>query len=261
MRVGIIGAGNMGFGILKGLLKSGLISSSELIVSDVDENKLARVAELGVTTSSDNRETVRRSDIVILAVKPDVVKMVLSEISQELNEKLLVSIAAGVSLSFLEGTASVRVIRMMPNLCAEVGEMAGCYSSGSRVEQKDEQMVESLFGKIGKIFKVDESLMDAVTGLSGSGPAFFFFLIQAVAEAGIELGLAPELAKSLAAQIAKGAAEMILGGADPKELVQRVCTPGGTTIEGMKVLESEKVAQSLKEATKAAARRAKELSR
>mgnify|MGYP003880796181 CR=1 FL=1 len=261
MKIGIIGAGNMGFALLRGFANAGLLDTHGFMVSDVDEKKLSRAAELGAKTTRSNQELVQWADLVILAVKPAVVEEVLREVGENLQNKLLISVAAGISTALLEKWTSARVIRMMPNLCAEVGELAACYSLGSRTQEADEKVVQELFGKIGKVWRVDESLMSAVTGLSGSGPAFFFHLLEAAAAAGVELGLPPDLAKELAAQTAKGAAAMVLAGLDPGELVRRVCTPGGTTIEGMKVLEERKAAETLKEAIKAAAKRAEELSR
>jgi len=140
--------------------------------------------------------------------------------------------------------------------------MASCFSLGKRASREDEKLVEKLLAGMGTTFKVDEKLMDAVTGLSGSGPAYFYFIVKALQEAGVELGLSSEVALKLAAQTAKGAGETILRGEKtPEELMGMVCTPKGTTIEGLKVLKNRKVADALKSAVKAAARRAKELSR
>jgi pyrroline-5-carboxylate reductase len=149
----------------------------------------------------------------------------------------------------------------MPNLCVAVGEVAACYSLGSGVTPADEKLVKDIFGKLGIFSKVDEGLMDAVTGLGGSGPAYFFRFIQAAAEAGVELGIPKDLALHLAAQIARGAGAMVSkSGEDLNNLIKKVCTPKGTTIEGMKILDEKKVAEALKDAIKAAARRSKELS-
>lgn len=261
MKIGIIGAGNMGFALLSGFSKAGLFRVHEFLINDIDEKKLSRAAGLGATPIRNTRELVQKSDLVFLAVKPGVVEQVLRETDQALEGKLLVSVAAGVPIALLEEWSSARVIRVMPNLCAEVGEIAACYSLGTRVLEADEGFLLELLGSIGKVWRVDESLMDAVTGLSGSGPAFFFLFIEAAATAGKELGLPPELALNLSAQTAKGAAEMILRGSDPAELIRRVSTPGGTTVEGMRVLEKHRAAEILKEAIKAATRRAMELSR
>jgi pyrroline-5-carboxylate reductase len=260
MKVGIIGAGNMGRALVRGLTKSGM-SPSNIMVSDPDERKLQQISELGVLTTTDNSKLAKWADVVILAVKPSTVQEVLTRISPELEEKLLISVAAGVTLATLERLTGARVVRLMPNLCAEVCEMTGCYALGNRATAEDESVIKALFDKIGCVFRVDESLMSAVTGLSGSGPAFFSRLIQAAAAAGTELGLPPDIAKKLAAQTARGTASMILNGADPGELTSRVCTPGGTTERGMKALESGRAPEVLKEAIRAATRRADELSR
>ena len=261
MRVGVIGAGNMGLALLTGFTRARLQTRHQFMASDPDEAKLKRCAELGVRVSSDNQEVARWADVVFVAVKPHVVESVLRSLGDQLKGKLVISIAAGVPLAKLEALTPARVIRLMPNLCAEVGEMAGCYCLGNRASAADERIVKELLEPLGLVLRVEESLMDAVTAVSGSGPAFFCHLIQAASEAGTELGLEPDTAKQLAAQTAKGAASMILAGHDPGELIKRVCTPGGTTAEGMKVLEERKTAESLKEAIRSAARRAKELSR
>jgi pyrroline-5-carboxylate reductase len=259
MRLGIIGVGNMGFALLKGLLQARVASAAEIVASDLDELKLARASELGARVAKSNKELAEWADVIILAVKPKAVEQALSELP--LEGKLLISLAAGVTLSSLERWSNARVIRLMPNLCAEVGELAACYAPGSRTKPEDEKVVEEIFGKLGRIFKVREDLMDAVTGLAGSGPAFFFYYLQAAEEAGKELGLDPELARALVAQTAKGAASMILGGADPEELIRRISTPGGTTARGMEILTSRGAAQILRDAIKVATKRAAELSR
>jgi pyrroline-5-carboxylate reductase len=261
MKLGIIGAGNMGLSLVRGLLKTDAVPPDGILISDLDEKKLEEARKLGVKTTKDNSMLARESDVILIAVKPDAVEGVLKELGNVLRDKLLLSVAAGISTSFIEGRADTRTIRIMPNLCAAVGEMAGCYSPGRRATPADEKLAVKIFGKLGAFYKIDESLMDVVTGLSGSGPAFFLRLIRAGAEAGEELGLPEGLSTSLAAQTAKGAGAMVVAGEDPEVLIQKICTPRGTTVEGMKILDEKGAPEVFKDAVKAAARRARELSR
>jgi pyrroline-5-carboxylate reductase len=262
MKIGIIGGGNLGSSLVRGFLKSGALKANEIVVSDSDEEKLRELKKLGVQTTSDNKKSVKDCDTVFIAVKPDIVESVLKEVEEFSKGRLFVSVAAGVPTKFIEARTKARVVRVMPNICGAVAEMASCFSPGRRATSEDERVVERLLGSLGTTFKVDEKLMDAATGLSGSGPAYFYLFIKALQEAGVELGLSSEVALKLAAQTAKGAGEMVLRtGASPDDLVKQVCTPKGTTIEGIKVLENRRVAEAIKEAVKAAAKRAKELSR
>jgi pyrroline-5-carboxylate reductase len=187
---------------------------------------------------------------------------VLKEVREFSKSKLFISVAAGVSTKFIEARTEARVVRAMPNICGGVAEMASCFSPGKRATSGDEKLVERLLGSVGKTFRIDEKLMDAVTGLSGGGPAYFYYIIKALQEAGVELGLSGEVALKLAAQTAKGAGEMVLeAGASLDDLMKQVCTPGGTTVEGIKILDKRRVAEAVRKAVKATARRAGELSR
>lgn len=262
MRVGFIGGGNLGTSLIRGLLDAGALQAEDLVASDVSDEKLRELGKFGIETTSNNKKLVKNCDVIFIAVKPDIVESVLEETKESSKGKLFVSVAAGVSTKFIEARTRARVIRVMPNICGLVGEMASCFSLGTRASREDEELVEKLLAGVGMTFKVDEKLMDAVTGLSGSGPAYFYFIVQALQEAGVELGLSSEVALKLAAQTAKGAGEVILReGKTLEELTGMVCTPKGTTIEGLKVLEGRKVADALRDAVKAAARRARELSR
>ena len=262
MKVGFIGCGNLGSSLIKGILNAGALRAEELVASDVSDEKLGELGKFGIETTTDSKKLVEHCDVIFIAVKPDVVESVLEETKESSKGKLFVSVAAGVSTKFIEARTRARVIRVMPNICGLVGEMASCFSLGTRASREDEELIEKLLAGMGMTFKVDEKLMNVVTGLSGSGPAYFYFIVQALQEAGVELGLSSEIALKLAAQTAKGAAEVILReGKTLEELTGMVCTPKGTTIEGIKVLEGRKVADALRDAVKAAAKRAKELSR
>lgn len=250
----------MGSALGRGLVRAGF-RGKDITISDPDRKKLRALSALGVKTTSDNRRTVKESDVVFLAVRPDVVRDVLRETKRELDNTLLVSLAAGVSTEAIEGQCNARVVRVMPNMGAGVGEMASCYCLGRRATPEDEELIRSILGSMGVTFRVDESLMNAVTGLSGSGPAYFYLIIKAMRDAGVELGLPEETALKLAAQTAKGAGAILLSGDEkPENLIEEVCTPGGTTAEGISVLKKRKIEDAVKEAVKAAARRAGELS-
>ncbi|MFH0859582.1 MAG: pyrroline-5-carboxylate reductase [Candidatus Altiarchaeota archaeon] len=258
MKVGVIGAGRMGSALIKGFMRAGIAGGDGIYASDEDEDRLRTLGS--VRTSTSNAEVARESDIIFLAVKPDKVKKVLEEIKKDAKGKLLVSIAAGIKTSQIEKTVDARVIRVMPNTPAIVEAGAAAYCRGKKATDDDAETVEQFLSSLGIAMEVEESMMDAVTGLSGSGPAYVYLIIKALAEAGVEEGLKEDVALKLAAQTAKGAGEMVLKtGKRPQELIDMVCSPGGTTIEGLKVLESGKAAESFKKAVKAAAKRSREL--
>lgn len=260
MKIGVIGAGRMGSALIRGFMKSGMVSPGDMIASDKDEEKLRA---LDVKTTTSNALVARSSDVVLLSVKPRQMEEVLKEIGADAKNKLVVSIAAGITTLFIENVLeNARVVRVMPNTPALVQEMASAYCLGKYATEDDVEVVEKLLGSMGATFKVEEELMDAVTGLSGSGPAYFYHIIRAMTEAGIEEGLEEEVALKLAAQTAKGAAEMVLKtGKSPQELIDMVCSPGGTTFEGLNVLKERKVADALKGAVKAATKRSNELAK
>lgn len=261
MKIGVIGCGNLGTSLIKGFLESGKAKPEEIIGSDPDEKKLKELEGLGIKITTDNGEAIEESDVTLIAVKPSLVDEVLSELEAS-RKKLIVSVAAGISTDFLEKHTDARVIRVMPNICGRVGEMASCYTLGSSATRDDEEIVRGLLSDLGVTFKIDEELMDVATGLSGSGPAFVFLMIQGLRDAGVELGLSEEVALKLAAQTVKGSGEMTLdSGESLEELINMVSSPKGTTIEGVKVLKDQKTRQAFKEAVHAAVKRSKELSR
>ncbi len=262
MKVGIIGGGNLGSSLAKGLLKSSLLMPLEITLCDKDEQKIKRLAEFGLNITTDNRDLVGENEVVFIAVKPDDVESILEEVRDISEGKLFVSVAAGVSIKFVEARIRARVIRTMPNICVSVAEMASSFSLGTNATLEDERLIESMLSGLGATFKVDEELLEAVTGLSGSGPAFFYQFIKAMRDAGVELGLSEDIALKLAAQSAKGAGALVMkSGENIDELTRQVCTPKGTTIEGIKILEDRKVTDAIKYAVKVATKRAKELSR
>jgi len=263
MKVGFIGAGRMGSALVRSFIDAGALKARDIVASDKDESKLRALANLGVTTTSNNREIAKKAEIIFLAVKPVEVPNVLDEIKDFVGEKLVVSIAAGITTKFIEGKlGKVRVVRVMPNMPCAVGEGATAYCLGKNAGKKDGEAVKKLFSSVGIAVELDEGLVDAATGLSGSGPAYFYLIIKALTDAGVKEGLPKDVAEKLAAQTAKGAGAMVLkGGKTPDELIDMVRSPGGTTAEGLKVMEERRVVEAMIEAVKAATKKARELAK
>lgn len=261
MKISVIGAGNLGGSFIRGLIHSDAVKPEEIKASDPDEKKLEELRNLGISTTTNNREAVSDSEIVFVATKPSLVPDVLESLNLD-DHKLLVSLAAGVSTELMNEHTDARIIRVMPNICVSVGEMASAYALSKSARGEDGEIIENLLEKLGRTVKVDEDLMDAVTGLSGSGPAYVFLFIEALKKAGTEQGLSEDTALKLAAQTVKGSAELVLNTEKSlEELIDIVSSPKGTTIEGMKVLESENVSEALEKAVSAATERSKELSK
>jgi len=254
----------MGSALVRSFLDASALKARDIAASDKDESKLRALAGLGVTTMSDNREVAKKAGTIFLAVKPGEVSKVLDEIKDLVGEKLIVSIAAGIPTKLIEGKfgSKVRVVRVMPNMPCAVGEGATAYCLGKNASERDEEVVKKLFGSVGVAVELEEGLIDAATGLSGSGPAYFYLIIKALTDAGVEEGLPKDVAEKLAAQTAKGAGAMVLkSGKTPDELIDMVRSPGGTTAEGLKAMEERKVAEAMIEAVKAATKKARELAR
>jgi pyrroline-5-carboxylate reductase len=209
-----------------------------------------------------NLAAAREADVVFLAVKPQSMNAVFAELAGNLStDKLIVSIAAGITLARLcDGLKTDRVIRVMPNTPALIGQGAAAYALGPGATQSDGQLVGRLLGAVGRAFAVDEKLLDAVTGLSGSGPAFVYVMIEALSDGGVKMGLPRDIATALAAQTVRGAAEMVLtSGEHPAALKDKVASPGGTTIAGLAALEDRGLRAALIAAVEAATHRSQEL--
>ena len=254
--IGFIGAGLMAEALAEGILDSGVVSPDDIYASDPDEKRRQVFRErLGTEVSAANRRVVRQSDVVILAVKPQVLPEVAREISKSIEGKhLVISIAPGVKLASLEQWLGTdRLVRVMPNTPALVGEGASAFAVEKCVDKGDVDVVETILGSVGRCVKVNEELMDAVTGLSGSGPAFLFAALEAMADGGVEAGLSREQATELAAQTMRGAATLVLEtDTHPAELKDAVTTPAGTTAAGLHALESDGLRAALMDAVKAA---------
>lgn len=265
-KIGIIGGGKMGSVIINGLVAHALTDLENIMVADkVPACRTALQAAFGVTVTGDNGTAARDADLVILAIKPQDMENVLQELAPVIDDKkLVISIAAGISTGFMESKLpeGVRVVRVMPNTPALIGEGAAALSRGKNASEQDLELANLIFSVLGITVVVKEELMDAVTGLSGSGPAYGFVIIEALSDAGVLMGLSRDVALKLAAQTLLGAAKLCLqGDRHPAELKDMVTSPGGTTIAGLQALEKGKLRASLMSAVEAATRRSEELGR
>jgi pyrroline-5-carboxylate reductase len=265
-KLGFIGGGNMAEAMIKGLLSAGFIEAKNIDVSDPIASRLEFLhSEYKIKTTTDNREVVEKCDIIILAVKPQSVKKVLRGISDLVDSgKLVVSIAAGISIATLESNLEkgrkVPVVRTMPNTPALVQEGVTALAPGSHVTKADMLLAHRLFEAVGKTVDVDEVHIDAVTGLSGSGPAYIFMIIEALSDAGVKMGLPRNVANILTVQTVLGSAKLAReSGKHPGELKDMVTSPGGTTISGLHTLEAGGLRTTLMNAVEAATKRSTEL--
>ena len=263
-KISIIGGGNMGEVIAAGIVSTGLVPATDLTVTDVVIDRLDYLKnKYAIAVATDNKAAVKTADIVILAVKPQAMGNALSELAPAVTKaKLMISIAAGIPTSFIEGylKKGTRVIRVMPNTPALIGEGAAALAVGMAASEADLALARKIFDSVGLTVTVNEDLMDAVTGLSGSGPAYGFIIIEALSDAGVKMGLSRDTALKLAAQTMAGAAKLCLkGDRHPGQLKDMVTSPGGTTIAGIKALEEGKLRATLMEAVEAATLRSKEL--
>lgn len=263
--IGFIGAGNMAEALMRGLLNAGLSKSEQLICSDIRAERCDELKKLlGVQTSRDNLEVIRKADIILYAVKPQTMDAVLKETVGALDaSKVVISIVAGVSLSSIAALSkrSLRLLRAMPNVCVSVQEGATAIAAGAHARDEDMQLAITIFNAVGRCLQVaGEHLLDAVTGLSASGPAYVFLMIEALADGGVRMGLGRKESLLLAAQTLLGAAKMHLEtDTHPGRLKDMVTSPGGTTIAGLHALEKAGLRGTLMDAVAAATIRATEL--
>ena len=263
--VGFIGAGQMAEAIARGMIEAKLIRGDCLFASDVAEARRELFSSLGACVTEDNPTVVQKCDTLIIAVKPQNLDELLPEIGGALTgEHLLITICAGCPTTLFEAAASgpVRVVRAMPNLPMRIGKGVTALCAGRNATQADVDTAAEIFGAAGTTVRVEEPLMDAVTALSGSGPAYFAFLAEVLIEAGRREGISEEVSRELAIQTARGAAEMLAAqDAPPEELRRRVTSRGGTTAAAFRRIEELRIREGLLEAVAAAARRARELGR
>jgi pyrroline-5-carboxylate reductase len=264
LTIGFLGAGKMATALARGFIRAGLVTAGQVTASDPSEAARASFAkEVGARTTASNPTVAKFADVLVLAVKPDQVTGVLADIRDCFTaEHCLISIAAGVPLAKLEAGlgAGARVVRVMPNTPALVGASATGFALGKAALPKDAALAQKLFSAVGVAFQVKESLLDAVTGLSGSGPAYAYLFIEGLSDGGVAAGLPREIATRLAAQTVLGSARMVLEtGLHPGVLKDMVTSPGGTTIEGLHELEKGKMRGTLISAVRAAADKSKKL--
>lgn len=262
-KIGFIGGGNMAEAFIKGLEKGGF-PAGDILFSEPNELRRQQVEErYGVTSVADNVALVKASDVIVLATKPQILDRVLEDIVPVFNhDKLLISILAGVTTGALEEGLSgkPRVVRSMPNTPALAGQGAAALCPGKHVTADDRRLAQHLFETVGIALWVEEGQMDAVTGLSGSGPAFVYTFIEAMAAGGVQEGLRLDVAHALAVQTVIGAAHLVKEtGEHPALLREKVCSPAGTTISAMRVLEERGLRAMMMEAVSVATRRSREL--
>jgi len=263
-RIGFVGAGNMAAALLEGLLRAKIVSSAQIQVNDIDRRKAQTCAEQhGVGVASDTRELARWSTVLILAVKPQSMAAALADCALGMSpETLVISVAAGVRCATIAAALppGTRIVRAMPNTPALVGAGATALSGSSTSTVGDHELALRLFDAVGRTVLVDESQMDAVTGLSGSGPAYVMVVIEALADGGVRAGLSRETALLLATQTVLGSAALLVASGDhPAQWKDRVMSPGGTTSAGIEAIEAGRLRHTLIRAVQEATQRSREL--
>jgi pyrroline-5-carboxylate reductase len=265
-RIGFLGAGQMAEALARGLIAKGVVRPGQLVCTDPVQSRRDLFASLGASEYATAAEVAKNADVLVVAVKPQYAAPVLQELRPllDVSRHVIVSIAAGITLERLLDAAgpTARCVRVMPNTPCLVGETAAAMCLGGGATPADGALVAALFGAVGRIYQVDEKLLAAVTGLSGSGPAYVFLAIEALADGGVRAGLPRDVATALAAQTVLGAAKMVLEtGKHPGALKDMVTSPGGTTIAGVHELEKASTRAAFMNAVVAATQRANELSR
>jgi pyrroline-5-carboxylate reductase len=264
--IGFIGAGNMAEALIRGLVRGGHIPADRVLASAPRRARLDELrAAYGIGTTLDNREVARGAEIIVLSVKPQILHKVLREVGDQIRPgALVISIAAGVDTETIEESLgdTVRVVRAMPNVPATVGAGATAIAAGRRAGEADLDTARAIFDAVGITVALDESHLDAVTGLSGSGPAYIFLILEALADAGVKVGLSRRDAQRLAAQTVMGSAKLLLETDEhPGRLKDMVTSPGGTAIAGLHTLEEGGLRTTLINAVETATKRARELGR
>lgn len=262
--IGFLGAGNMAEALIRGLVRGGHVPAAQIVASGPRRERLDELAtHFGIRVTTDNLALARDADVVVLAVKPQILPKVVRQIAGDLRDgALLVSVAAGVDTSTIEALlpAGVRVVRSMPNTPALVGAAATAICAGAHATDDDMALARFLFDAVGLTVVLDESQLDAVTGLSGSGPAYIFLILEALADAGVKVGLSRRNAQRLAAQTVMGSAKLLLETDEhPGRLKDMVTSPGGTAIAGLHTLEQGGLRTTLINAVETATKRAREL--
>ena len=262
-KLGFIGAGNMGEALIKGLLKTGAATPAQILASARRPERVRELAQTYGIRGATNSEVARESDVIVLCVKPQILDQVLRGISPDTSrDKLIISVAAGVPIAAIERRLHppMRIVRTMPNTPATVGAGATAISLGEHATEADLATAKTIFDSVGMTVVLEESQLDAVTGLSGSGPAYLFLIIEALADAGVKVGLSRRASLQLAAQTVLGSAKLLIeSGQHPGMLKDGVTSPGGTAIAGLHTLEAGGLRNVLMNAVEAATRRSREL--
>ncbi|MCD4677127.1 MAG: pyrroline-5-carboxylate reductase [Desulfobacula sp.] len=264
-KIGFIGGGNMGEALISGLVLSKAAKPENIICSDIAEDLLEEIQnKYKISTTTDNIEVAKKSDIIVYATKPQILGSVLKETASVLDQsKLIISIAAGVPLAAIAAGLhkNLRLIRVMPNICAFVKESATAIAAGEYASKGDVAIARAIFDSVGKTVFIQENiLMDAFTGLSGSGPAYIFIIVEAMADAGVKMGLSRKDSLFLSTQTVLGSAKLLLESKEhPGQLKDRVASPGGTAIAGIHTLEQGGLRTTMINAIESATKRSKEL--
>ena len=262
-RLGFIGAGKLAGSVIRGLMRARFCPPAEILASEPNEQTRATLqGDTGVHSTAENAEVAEKSEVIFIGVKPPMVVPILSELKDKLENKVVVSLAGGVRISSMEKVASARFMRALTNTPSAICRAATGISCGSRTTTEDVDLAKKIFGAIGVVVEVDEKQIDAVTALSGSGPAFIYSVIEALADGGIKMGLANDVAMKLAIQTARGAAEIMLETKmSPEDLRKMVVTPGGTTAAGLAVMEKLGTSEGLIAAIEVATKRSEEMAK
>lgn len=266
-KIGFIGGGNMAEALIKGLITSGVYKKGDILVSDNVKKRLDHLkSAYGVAVTRDNKDLAAKSELIVLSVKPNTVRKAVNEIRTKITaKKILISIAAGIPTSLISGVLKkkAKIVRVMPNTPALVLAGASALFCGPGLSEEEREQVTRIFESVGIAHIVeDEKLLDSVTGLSGSGPAFVSMFIEALSDGGVKMGLPRDAALKLAAQTVYGTAKMIIEEmSHPAVLKDRVSSPGGTTIEGIHKLEAGGFRANVISAVEAAAKRSRQLSK
>jgi pyrroline-5-carboxylate reductase len=263
-KIGFLGSGNMATALIGGLLKSYLVDAKGIIAGDVDPSRRdALVRQFHVHATPSNHEVVTKADVLVLAVKPNMVAKVLAEVGKAVRpDQLFISVCAGISTKFIESqiTPGVPVLRVMPNTPALVGAGMSVLARGSHVDDAHLGMGKAILSAVGEVMELEEKHLDAVTAISGSGPAYFFYLMEAMEAAGLAEGLPPGVTMQLVKQTALGAARLADESPDsPIQLRRAIASPGGTTEAAINILDELKVSEYVVEAVRAAAKRSREM--
>src|SRR6266852_7745298 len=262
-RLGFIGAGKLAGSVIRGLVRAKFRSPKEIIASEPNEQaRTALESEAGISVTTGNAEVAEKAETIFLGVKPGMVLPVLRDVAPLINNKVVISLAAGVRLQSMEEISNARFMRALTNTPSAICRAATAIARGSRSTKEDVDLAKRIFGAIGVVVEAEEAQIDAVTALSGSGPAFIYTVIEALAKGGTKMGLSDDVALELATQTALGAAALMQESKmSPEELRKMVVTPGGTTAAGLAVMEKLGTSESLVAAVEAAAKRGQEMAK